>query len=84
MFDLSRRRLLTALALSPLMNLAPLRARAGQPAHPALEWLPVELLMALGVAPLGVADLHNYAIWVTRSCRPAPSISAYAPNPIWN
>ncbi|BAN95048.1 hypothetical protein E05_02820 [Plautia stali symbiont] len=86
MFDLSRRRLLTALALSPLMNLAPLRA--AQPDSQrilALEWLPVELLMALGVAPLGVADLHNYAIWVGDPVLPADTlISAYAPNPIWN
>jgi iron complex transport system substrate-binding protein len=65
MFDISRRRLLTALALSPLMSALPLRA-AVQDAQRilALEWLPVELLMALGVTPLGVADMHNYNIWV--------------------
>lgn len=57
---LSRRRLLTAMALSPLllkMNLA--RAAAAVDPHRivALEWLPVELMMALGVTPYGVADI---------------------------
>ncbi|MDI9220357.1 Fe(3+)-hydroxamate ABC transporter substrate-binding protein FhuD [Pantoea sp. EA-12] len=75
MFDISRRRLLTALALSPLMNVAPLRA--SQPDLQrilALEWLPVELMMALGVAPLGVADLRNYRIWVGEPQLPANTI----------
>ncbi|WP_455845396.1 Fe(3+)-hydroxamate ABC transporter substrate-binding protein FhuD [Pantoea agglomerans] len=65
MFDISRRRLLTALALSPLMSTLPLRAAVPDAQRIlALEWLPVELLMALGVTPLGVADMHNYNIWV--------------------
>ena len=65
MFDISRRRLLTALALSPLMSAVPLRAAVPDAQRIlALEWLPVELLMALGVTPLGVADMHNYNIWV--------------------
>ena len=65
MFDLSRRQLLTALALSPLMNLPSLRAAVPDTQRIlALEWLPVELLMALGVTPLGVADMRNYSIWV--------------------
>lgn len=65
MFDISRRRLLTALALSPLMSALPLRAAVPDAQRIlALEWLPVELLMALGVTPLGVADMHNYNIWV--------------------
>ncbi|MBB3305700.1 MULTISPECIES: Fe(3+)-hydroxamate ABC transporter substrate-binding protein FhuD [unclassified Enterobacter] len=65
MFDISRRRLLTALALSPLMSALPLRAAVPDTQRIlALEWLPVELLVALGVTPLGVADMHNYNIWV--------------------
>jgi ABC-type Fe3+-hydroxamate transport system substrate-binding protein len=65
MFYISRRRLLTALALSPMMSALPLRAAVPDAQRIlALEWLPVELLMALGVTPLGVADMHNYNIWV--------------------
>lgn len=30
----------------------------------AMEWLPVELLLALGVTPYGVADIPNYTLWV--------------------
>ncbi|MDU2881034.1 MAG: Fe(3+)-hydroxamate ABC transporter substrate-binding protein FhuD, partial [Enterobacter sp.] len=63
---ISRRRLLTAMALSPLllkMNTA--RAAAVDPHRiVALEWLPVELMMALGVTPYGVADIPNYNLWV--------------------
>ena len=58
---ISRRRLLTAMALSPLlwqMNTA--HAAAIDPNRiVALEWLPVELLLALGIVPYGVAD--NFA-----------------------
>lgn len=75
MFDISRRRLLTALALSPLMNVAPLRASPPDLQRIlALEWLPVELMMALGVAPLGVADVRNYRIWVGEPQLPANTI----------
>ena len=63
---ISRRRLLTAMALSPLllkMNTA--RAAAVDPHRiVALEWLPVGLMMALGVTPYGVADIPNYNLWV--------------------
>lgn len=31
----------------------------------ALEWLPVELLLALGITPYGVADVPNYKLWVS-------------------
>ena len=62
---MSRRRLLMAMALSPLllkMNTA--RAAAIDPHRiVALEWLPVELMMALGVTPYGVADIPNYNLW---------------------
>ncbi len=65
-FMISRRRLLTAMALSPLlwkMNTA--QAAAIDPQRiVALEWLPVELLLALGVTPYGVADIPNYTLWV--------------------
>lgn len=64
--DPLRRRLLTAMALSPLLFSLPTRA-AGSPDITrivALEWLPVELLIALGVVPLAVADIHNYNLWV--------------------
>ena len=64
---ISRRRLLTAMALSPLlwqMNTA--HAAAIDPNRiVALEWLPVELLLALGIVPYGVADTINYHLWVS-------------------
>lgn len=64
--DPLRRRLLTALALSPLLFSLPSRA-TGLPditRIAALEWLPIELLIALGVMPQAVADVHNYNLWV--------------------
>lgn len=64
---ISRRRLLTAMALSPLlwqMNTA--HAAVIDPNRiVALEWLPVELLLALGIVPYGVADTINYRLWVS-------------------
>ena len=73
---ISRRRLLTALALSPLllkMNTA--RAAAIDPHRiVALEWLPVELMLALGIAPYGVADIPNYNMWVNEPKIPASTI----------
>lgn len=75
MFDISRRDLLAALALSPLMKIAPLQAASPDNRRiVALEWLPVELLMALGLAPLGVADVHNYNIWVSEPRLPATTL----------
>lgn len=63
---ITRRRLLTAMALSPLlwrMNTA--NAAAIDPRRiVALEWLPVELLLALGIVPYGIADIPNYKLWV--------------------
>ncbi|MCX8977767.1 Fe(3+)-hydroxamate ABC transporter substrate-binding protein FhuD [Citrobacter portucalensis] len=63
---ITRRRLLTAMALSPLlwrMNTA--HAGAVDPQRiVALEWLPVELLLALGITPYGIADIPNYKLWV--------------------
>ncbi|UJL40055.1 Fe(3+)-hydroxamate ABC transporter substrate-binding protein FhuD [Salmonella enterica subsp. enterica serovar Kentucky] len=55
------------MALSPLlwqMNTA--QAAAIDPRRiVALEWLPVELLLALGITPYGVADVPNYKLWVS-------------------
>ena len=64
---ISRRRLLTAMALSPFlwqMNTA--HAAVIDPNRiVALEWLPVELLLALGIVLYGVADTINYRLWVS-------------------
>lgn len=70
--NLYRRRLMLALAVSPLFCALPLRAATPDMGRIiALEWLPTELLMALGVTPYGVADLHNYNIWVGEPSLPA-------------
>lgn len=69
--DFGRRRLITALALSPL--LLPLSVQASaltSTTYPdlnrivALEWLPIELLLTLGITPLAVAEIANYRLWV--------------------
>lgn len=73
---ISRRRLLMALALSPLLwQMKNAQAGAINP-HKivALEWLPVELLLALGVTPYGVADIPNYRRWVSEPPLPASAI----------
>lgn len=63
---INRRRFLAAMALSPLLwqmqkaQAAPVNAER----IVALEWLPVELMLALGVTPYGVADIPNYRMWV--------------------
>jgi ABC-type Fe3+-hydroxamate transport system substrate-binding protein len=64
--DISRRRLVTALALAPLLwHSRGVRAATADPRRVvALEWLPVELLVALGVTPMAVADITNYRLWV--------------------
>lgn len=70
-FPVSRRRLLTAMALSPLLWQASTRAASIDPQRVvALEWLPVELLLALGVTPYGVADIANYTLWVNQPALP--------------
>lgn len=64
---ITRRRLLAAMALSPLlwrMNTAHAAAVDTQRIV-ALEWLPVELLLALGITPYGIADIPNYKLWVS-------------------
>ncbi|CNI78681.1 Fe(3+)-hydroxamate ABC transporter substrate-binding protein FhuD [Yersinia mollaretii] len=76
--DLTRRRLLTALALSPLLYSLPGWAvntpKADSQRVVALEWLPTELLLALGGTPYGVADTHNYRLWVEEPELPASVI----------
>ena len=61
------------MALSPLlwrMNTA--HAAAVDPQRiVALEWLPVELLLALGITPYGIADIPN-----TTSCGSSEASSA--------
>ncbi|MFI3310405.1 Fe(3+)-hydroxamate ABC transporter substrate-binding protein FhuD [Ewingella allii] len=74
--DLSRRRLLQALALSPLLAAIPSFATSRPDLSKiiALEWLPAELLIALGVMPMGVADIRNYNLWVDEPKLPAQVI----------
>lgn len=73
---ISRRRLLTAMALSPLLwQMKSARAATIDPHRiVALEWLPTELLLALGVMPYGVADIPNYNLWVNEPGLPASVI----------
>ncbi|KFX22750.1 iron-hydroxamate transporter substrate-binding subunit [Pectobacterium atrosepticum] len=72
--DPLRRRLLTALLLSPLAYSA--ASKGGTSIFPdlnrivALEWLPVELLLALGITPFAIADKHNYNLWVKEPALP--------------
>lgn len=70
--SITRRRLLAAMALSPLLwQMRGARAAAVDPQRiVALEWLPVELLLALGVMPYGVADIPNYRLWVNEPALP--------------
>ncbi|AVJ19129.1 iron-hydroxamate transporter substrate-binding subunit [Serratia sp. MYb239] len=77
-FDPFRRRLLAALALSPLLTSLPGRAAAPPDLGRivALEWLPAELLLALGVTPQAVADIHNYNLWVREPALPATVVDA--------
>lgn len=69
---INRRRFLAAMALSPLLwqmqkaQAAPVSAER----IVALEWLPVELMLALGVTPYGVADIPNYRMWVNEPVLP--------------
>ncbi|PIJ49803.1 iron-hydroxamate transporter substrate-binding subunit [Erwinia sp. OLTSP20] len=67
--DSFRRRFITALACSPLLYHLPLDAAATPPTVDisrivALEWLPVELLLTLGVTPYAVAEMAGYRAWV--------------------
>ncbi|MGV3346796.1 Fe(3+)-hydroxamate ABC transporter substrate-binding protein FhuD [Enterobacteriaceae bacterium LUAb1] len=70
MTDLTRRRLLAAMACSPLLWPQP---ALSTDLHRiiALEWLPAELLLALGIPPLGVAETYAYRQWVREPRLPA-------------
>ncbi|MFP9228615.1 Fe(3+)-hydroxamate ABC transporter substrate-binding protein FhuD [Pectobacterium cacticida] len=75
--DIGRRRLLTALLLSPLIYSA--ASRSATTAIDvnrivALEWLPIELLLALGIVPFAIADKRNYGLWVKEPTLPAAVI----------
>ncbi|NIY47988.1 Fe(3+)-hydroxamate ABC transporter substrate-binding protein FhuD [Cedecea colo] len=74
--SISRRQLLTALALSPLLfRMGSARAASIDPHRiVALEWLPAELMLALGVTPMAVADMDNYRAWVGEPELPASVI----------
>lgn len=84
--DIRRRRLVQAALLAPLLSALPSLSviAAGQQPTPAparqpvasqriiaLEWLPVELLFALGVTPMGVASTEDYRHWVQQPVLPA-------------
>ncbi|KAB7898331.1 Fe(3+)-hydroxamate ABC transporter substrate-binding protein FhuD [Rouxiella sp. S1S-2] len=79
--DLTRRRLLQAMAMAPLVSALPVLSSQVAAKNTAidltriiaLEWLPAELLIALGVMPMGVADIRNYNLWVEEP-RLAPSV----------
>lgn len=73
---ITRRRLLAAMALSPLLwQMRGAQAASFDPQRiVALEWLPAELLLALGVTPYGVADIPNYNLWVNEPALPSSVI----------
>lgn len=67
--DYLRRRLLAAMATSPLWLPLSVRAAESTPDRQriaVLDWLPVEPLLALGVMPMAVSEIHNYRIWVDK------------------
>lgn len=70
--DGTRRRLLQALALAPLLPAWPSvsATRPDLKRIVTLEWSPTELLLSLGVTPLGVADTYNYRLWVKEPALP--------------
>lgn len=74
--DYYRRRLLMAMALSPL--LPAWRTQAAIPVDIqriiSLEWRPTEMLLALGISPLGAAELYNYDLWVGEPKLPASTV----------
>ncbi|MFD1804046.1 Fe(3+)-hydroxamate ABC transporter substrate-binding protein FhuD [Mixta tenebrionis] len=72
---ITRRQLLAAMALSPLLWQQGVRAETIDNRRiVALEWLPIELMMALGVVPMAAAELFNYRDWVGKPQLPASVI----------
>lgn len=66
LYPLTRRRLLTAMALAAAVaNEYGAGCRYRSPPDCGAGWLPVELLLALGITPYGVADVPNYKLWVS-------------------
>lgn len=67
----ARRRFLQLMALSPLIFPSLTRAEQIDLSRIiVLEWRPVELLMALGVAPMAIADIPNYHRWLVEPVLP--------------
>ncbi|WP_437615022.1 Fe(3+)-hydroxamate ABC transporter substrate-binding protein FhuD [Erwinia sp. V71] len=67
----ARRRFLQLMALSPLMFSSLTRAEQIDLSRIiVLEWRPVELLMALGVAPMAIADIPGYHRWLVEPVLP--------------
>ena len=75
--DINRRRLLTALLLSPLLPGSSAWAAAAPSFGRiiALEWLPLEMLFALGRTPMAAAGTHDYRLWVQEPPLPADVIN---------
>lgn len=77
---LSRRRFVQWLAMAPWLYPSASGIAGTLPAAPdlrrivALEWLPIELLQALGVAPYGVAEIATWREWVGEPALPADTI----------
>ncbi len=74
--DERRRRLLQGMALLPwlLSGMAAAKTVPDGSGIIALEWRPTELLLALGVIPLAIADAPNYRNWVVEPPL-APSVA---------
>lgn len=73
--DYLRRRLLTAMVISPLWW----HWRVQAVSHDlqrvvALDWNSAERLLALGEVPMAVADIHNYRCWVGTPALPSNTI----------
>lgn len=69
--DILRRRILTMLALAPFCHSVQAQPAPDLQRIIALEWMPAELLIALGVIPAGVAETRNYRRWVGQPELPA-------------
>lgn len=66
-----RRQFLKWMALSPLIFSSLSQAKNPDLARIiVLEWRPVELLMALGITPLAIADIPNYRRWLVEPVLP--------------
>lgn len=67
----NRRQFLKLMALSPLLFSSLSQAEKFDLTRIiVLEWRPVELLMALGIAPMAIADIPNYRRWLAEPALP--------------